>query len=102
MPHLVANLRSGSFRIVLLGKIGPAKQGIRALFDNVPDAPISRFVMTLDGGKNGLLVNSANICKRPPLATVRSIGQNNIGASFTTRLRGQCKTPGSGGKGGKK
>ena len=87
------------------GKIGPAKQGIRALFDNVPDAPIKRFMMTLDGGDNGLLVNSANICKRPPLATVRAIGQNNIGASFTTSLRGQCKDkkkPKSGGKGGKK
>jgi hypothetical protein len=102
LPDLVANLRSGSFRIILEGKIGPAKQGIRALFDNVPDAPIKRFVMTLDGGENGLLVNSANICKSPPLATVRSIGQNNIGASFTTRLRGQnCKGPKSNGKGGK-
>ena len=58
--------------------------------------------MTLDGGKHGLLVNSANICKSPPLATVRALGQNNIGASFTTRLRGQnCKAPKSGGKGGK-
>jgi hypothetical protein len=91
LPDLVANLRSGAIRIVLEGKIGPAKQGIRALFDDVPDAPINRFVMTLDGGKNGLLVNSADICKAPPLATVRALGQNNIGASFTTKLRGQCK-----------
>jgi hypothetical protein len=102
LPDLVANLRSGSFRIVLIGKIGPAKQGIRALFDNVPDAPIKRFTMTLYGGDNGLLVNTANICTKPPLATVRAIGQNNIGASFTTRLRGQCKKPKGGGKGGKK
>jgi hypothetical protein len=91
LPDLVANLRSGSVRIVLEGKIGPAKQGIRALFKDVPDAPIDKFVMTLDGGDNGLLVNSANICNVPPLATVRALGQNSIGASFTAKLRGQCK-----------
>lgn len=91
LPDLVASLHSGAVRIELEGKIGPAKQGIRALFNGVPDAPINRFVMTLDGGKNGLLVNSANICVAPPLATVKALGQNNIGASFTTKLRGQCK-----------
>jgi hypothetical protein len=92
LPDLVASLRSGAIRIVLEGKIGPAKQGIRALFDNVPDAPVNRFVMTLNGGKHGLLVNSANICSAPPLATVKALGQNNAGASFTTELRGQCKS----------
>jgi hypothetical protein len=92
LPDLVANLRSGAIRIVLEGKIGPAKQGIRALFDNLPDAPITRFTMTLNGGKRGLLVNSANICKSPPSATVRALGQNNIGSAFTSTLRGQCKS----------
>lgn len=91
LPDLVASLRSGAIRIVLEGRIGPARQGIRTLFDNLPDAPIDRFTMTLFGGKRGLLVNSANICKSPPRATVRALGQNNIGAAFTTRLRGQCK-----------
>lgn len=90
LPDLVANLRSGSIRIILEGKIGPAKHGIRVLFKDVPDAPIRRFTMTLFGGKRGLLVNSSNICVTPPMATVRALGQNNIGASFTSRLRGQC------------
>jgi hypothetical protein len=102
VPDLVANLRSGAIRIVLEGKIGSAKQGIRVLFDNVPDAPIDRFTMTLYGGKRGLLVNSANICKAPPLATVRALGQNNIGASFTTKLRGQCKAKKKHRKGGRR
>ena len=91
LPDLVALLKSGAIRIALEGKIGPAKQGIRALFDNLPDAPISRFVMTLNGGKGGLLVNSANICTSPPSATVRALAQNNIAAAFTTTLRGHCK-----------
>jgi hypothetical protein len=92
LPDLVASLKSGAIRIVVEGKIGPAKQGIRTLFDNLPDAPIERFTMTLNGGKGGLLVNSANICAAPPSATVRALGQNNLGSVFTTTLRGQCTT----------
>jgi hypothetical protein len=91
LPDLVASLRSGSIHIVVEGKIGPAKQGIRAQFENLPDAPIERFTMTLYGGKRGLLENSANICANPPLASVRALGQSNRGAVFTTKLRGQCK-----------
>jgi hypothetical protein len=95
LPDLVASLHAGAIHIVAEGKIGPAKGGgIRAYFANLPDAPINRFVMTLNGGKRGLLVNTTNICKAPPLASVKALGQNNRGSVFTSRLRGQC-----GGKG---
>jgi hypothetical protein len=90
LPDMVASLRSGSIHIVLVGQVGPAKHGIRVFFDEVPDAPIDRFVMTLDGGRRGLLVNSANICAAPPRATVKALGQNNLGTVFTSKLRGQC------------
>jgi len=105
LPDLVASLRSGEVRIVVEGEIGPARRGIRAFFDELPDAPINRFVMTLNGGKRGLLVNSADICKAPPLASVSALGQNNLGARFESRLRGQCakKAKGKGkSKGGKR
>jgi len=99
LPDLVADLHSGSIRIVLQGQIGPGKKGgIRAFFSDLPDEPIDRFVMTLFGGKRGLLVNSANICAKPPIANVKAIGQNNIGAVFTTKLRGQCHQAGKGSK----
>ncbi|HTT93888.1 MAG TPA: hypothetical protein VMF55_04400 [Solirubrobacterales bacterium] len=90
LPDMAATLRSGSIRIDLSGRIEPAKGGIRVFFDELPDAPISRFVMTLFGGRRGLLVNSTDICASPPLATVRALGQNDRGASFTSRLRGEC------------
>ncbi len=90
LPDLVASLRSGAVRIVIDGKIGPAKHGIRVQFEDLPDAPIERFVMTLLGGRRGLLTNSSNICANPPLATVKALGQTNLGAIFTTKLRGQC------------
>jgi hypothetical protein len=92
LPDLVADLHSGSIRIVLQGKIGPVKGGgIKAFFSELPDEPIEKFVMTLFGGKRGLLVNSADICAKPPVSNVKAIGQNNIGAVFTAKLRGQCR-----------
>jgi hypothetical protein len=92
LPDLVADLRSGSIRIVVEGRIGPGeKGGIRAFFDDLPDAPIERFTMTLAGGRQGLLQNSADICRFPPEASVKGLAQNNIGAIFSTKLRGQCK-----------
>lgn len=89
LPDLVTSLRSGSIRIVVSGRIGPANRGIRASFEDLPDAPLTRFVMTLAGGKQGLLVNSADICAAPPAATVKAIGQNNRGAEFRSVLRSE-------------
>jgi len=90
VPELVADLYSGAVRIVLEGRIGPSKQGgIRAFFTDLPDEPVDYFRMTLFGGKRGLLQNSADICRQPPVSNVKAIAQNNIGAVFTTKLRGQ-------------
>jgi hypothetical protein len=98
LPDLVASIYSGAVKIVLEGHIGGTKQGgIRALFKNLPDQPVDKFVMTLFGGKRGLLQNSSDICAVPPLAQVKALGQTNLGAIFTSTLRGQC-----GGKKGKK
>jgi hypothetical protein len=92
IPDLVASLYSGAVKIVLEGRIGPGKKGgIEAFFANLPDQPLSRFVMTLYGGKRGLLQNSADICAVPPVASVKALAQNNIGAVFTTKLRGKCR-----------
>lgn len=96
LPDLVADLHSGSVRIILEGNIGSGKNGgIRAFFSELPDEPLDRFVMTLYGGKRGLLANSADICGRPPVANVKAVAQNNIGAVFTTKLRGNCKGKGN-------
>jgi hypothetical protein len=101
LPDLVASLHSGAIRITVAGRIGPSKAGgIQAFFDELPDAPIDRFTMTFYGGKRGLLVNSANICEAPPVATISALGQNNIGAKFSSKLRGQCKGKGKKGKRG--
>ena len=47
-------------------------------------------MMTLDGGKRGLLVNSADICAAPAYALARMVGQNNRGAVLRPEVRASC------------
>jgi hypothetical protein len=76
LPDLVADLK-GQFDIELSGRIDSANGGIRNTFETVPDAPVTKFVLRLKGGKKSLLVNSRNLCKgKPARATVHMEGQN--------------------------
>jgi hypothetical protein len=65
LPDLVAAL-AGPVEIEVAGRIDSVKgRGIRTVFAAVPDAPVTKFVLTMRGGAKGLLVNSRNLCKRP-------------------------------------
>ena len=77
LPDLVADLQ-GQFDIELAGRIDSENGGIRNTFETVPDAPVSKFVLTMKGGKKSLLVNSRNLCKSPARAKVRMVGQNGM------------------------
>jgi uncharacterized repeat protein (TIGR01451 family) len=64
LPDLVAALE-GQIEVDLGSVIGTGKnEGLRSTFELVPDAPVTEFVLTMEGGKKGLLQNSTNICKR--------------------------------------
>lgn len=75
LPDLVADLQ-GQFDIELAGRIDSENGGIRNTFETVPDAPVTKFVLKMKGGKKSLIVNSRNLCKAPPRAKVRMVGQN--------------------------
>jgi hypothetical protein len=91
LPDLVAEL-NGQVRIIVHGKVdtGP-KEGIRNTFEAVPDAPVSRFVLKLRGGrKQGLLVNSENICKKPQHVEARFTAQNGKVFSAEPTIKNDC------------
>jgi hypothetical protein len=75
LPDLVASL-DGQIHVDLDGRISSNKARIRNTFDLVPDAPVTKFVLTMQGGGKGLLVNNTNICKTKPVAEVEFNGQN--------------------------
>ena len=89
LPDLVADL-NGQIEIALVGKIDTAKGGgLRATFSKLPDAPFNKFVLNMQGGKKGLLVNSENLCKQPPKASIQQEGQNGRSAS-SDKLQTSC------------
>jgi hypothetical protein len=78
LPDIVADLH-GLVDFHLFGRISSTQVRLRTDFDLVPDAPVSRFDLTLFGGKRGLLVNSRNTCKRNRLRKIdaRFVAQNS-------------------------
>ncbi len=92
LPDVVFALSGRGFEIDLVGRIDSVKGGIRGSFDVIPDAPVSKFVLRMRGGKRGILVNSAkDICEEPQVATARLLGHNNIGWDFHPRVKAKCK-----------
>jgi len=90
LPDLVADLR-GPIDVVLVGRIDSgADGGIRTSFVSVPDAPVSKFVLSMQGGKKGLLVNSRNLCSAKSRADVKFTGQNGTGIHLRPVLANSC------------
>jgi hypothetical protein len=89
LPDVLAALK-GQVNINLDGIVSSFHQGLRTSFKTVPDVPVTKFTLKLLGGKKGLLVNSANLCKAPQLATVNMVGQNNRRANTKPRIQVPC------------
>ncbi len=90
LPDLVADL-NGQIHVVLHGKTDSIRGGIRNTFEGVPDAPASKFTLSLKGGKRGLLVNSRNICKGKNRATATFTAHSGKVSEFWPVLRAKCK-----------
>jgi hypothetical protein len=93
LPDLVADLR-GQINVVLAGHIDTTKAGgLRATFEEVPDAPVSKFVLDMVGGSKGLLENSKNLCAHTYKATVLIDGHTAKTADLKPALKSSCKKP---------
>ncbi len=90
LPDLVFALRERGIEVDVAGRIDAVKGGIRGTFPTIPDAPVSKFVLNLRGGKRGVLVAAANLCAAPQLATARLVGHNNLGRLAHPALKIPC------------
>jgi hypothetical protein len=75
LPDLLADL-NGQIHVVLNGTIDSIHGGIRNRFEVVPDAPVTKFTLEMQGGKKGLLENHEDLCAKAHRATVKFTGQN--------------------------
>jgi hypothetical protein len=79
LPDLVPDLRGPAdtpIKVEAAGRTDSVNGGIRNTFEAIPDAPFTKLVMELKGGKKGLLQNSRNICANAFRATVKYTAQN--------------------------
>jgi hypothetical protein len=49
---------------------------MKTTFRKVPDAPVTKFTLQLNGKSKGLIINSKDLCKNPPKAKLNMKGQN--------------------------
>jgi hypothetical protein len=90
LPDLVFALKERGIEVDVAGRIDSVKGGIRGTFPAIPDAPVSKFVLRLRGGKRGILVAAGNLCASPQRANARFVGQNNLGRITHPTVKAPC------------
>lgn len=100
-PSLLVKLR-GEVAIDLRARTTVQGGRLVAIFPRVPDAPISRFSMTIHGGRNGILVVTrsagadADLCGAGQTAKVKASGQNGKQVAYAIRVGTPCTAHGKG------
>jgi hypothetical protein len=85
LPDVVAALRgppSMPIEVDLDGHVDSVHGGLRTTFTSAPDAPVTKFILQMQGGKKSLLENSTNLCAHPHYATAKFEGQNGRNSNF--------------------
>jgi hypothetical protein len=93
LPTLLVALR-GQVAIDLRGPTSVNKRSeLATSFPAIPDAPVSKFILTINGGPKGILVitgSHENICSKPQIAQVALHGQNGKSQSHSVRMTTPC------------
>ena len=91
LPDLLAAL-NGQIDVALEGKVDSGVGGgIRNTFEVVPDAPVTKFELSMKGGSKGLLENSENICGKPQHALAHFTAQSGKVDDFNPVIANSCK-----------
>jgi hypothetical protein len=89
LPDLVFDLH-GLVDVEVSTRIDSARGGIRATVEDAPDAPLSKVVLQMQGGKKGLIVNSRNLCGVKSLANVTFSGHNGKEVTGRPVMQAEC------------
>ena len=98
LPDLVFALKGEILEIEAVGRIDSVKGGIRASFEEIPDAPISEVLVEMLGGEKGLIVNSRNLCKAASKANAELLAQNGRKRTLKPVVEAKCAKKGRGRK----
>ncbi len=90
LPDMVFALHgppSLPIEVEAVGRIDSLRGGIRSSFEAIPDAPLSKVILEMEGGKKGLIVNSTNLCQATNRAQVKLSAHNGKRQSLKPALR---------------
>ena len=93
LPDVVLALHGPAYQPLFLeadGRVDSVNGGLRVRFQSVPDAPLSKAIVDMQGGKKGLFQNSTNICKGTHRVTLALDGQNGKVSDTKPKLVAQC------------
>jgi hypothetical protein len=93
LPDLVFALR-GIVEVDVVARLDSTHARIRATLESVPDVPVSKFVLDMQGGKKGLIVNSRDLCAAPARAVANLTAQSGLAYNQRPLVNVSC------GKGG--
>ena len=89
LPDVVAAL-NGQIDVVLDGHVDSVHGRLRTTFETVPDAPITKVVLSFNGGHKGLIENSPKLCAHVQHFTAAMTGQNGKTANRSPVLSTPC------------
>jgi hypothetical protein len=93
LPDLAAAL-DGPLRLDLVAGVDAVEGRLRVSLRGLPDVPLSKVVLTLQGGANGLLVNAGDVCGQVHRLGVAFAGKNGKRHIVAPRLRTSCRSTG--------
>lgn len=82
---------NGQLSIQVDGTNTLTRSGLRSTFSGLPDVPLSRFTLTLNGGSKGLLSPKADLCKSSRRAQETILAHNGKRVSKSVTLSVSCK-----------
>ncbi len=97
LPDLVFALR-GIVEVDVVARLDSTHARIRATLESVPDVPVSKFVLDMQGGKKGLIVNSRDLCVHPARAVANLTAQNGEVYNQRPLVKATCRGAGKGSK----
>jgi hypothetical protein len=92
LPTLLIPLR-GEIALDLRARTSVFGGKLVTSFPSVPDAPLSRFTLTISGGRKGILVvtHNQNLCRGAQVTGVNLIGQNGRSRTASLKMFTPCR-----------
>lgn len=77
LPTLYVPLEGEGVRVNLRAVTAVSRNRLVTTFPSIPDQPITKFVLNIDGGKNGIIAATTNLCTAKEKASARFVGWND-------------------------